>query len=74
MCGFGLYRTAEVVLVSSFDVCTAVQDAVMTNAHKYGLGSRPSYSMMIKMMVPRIFGVDTIHFDLYPGTHPAGML
>ena len=74
VCGFGLYRTAEVVLVSSFDVCTAVQDAVMTNAHKYGLGSRPSYSMMIKMMVPRIFGVDTIHFDLYPGTHPAGML
>jgi hypothetical protein len=74
VCGFGLYRTAEVILVSSFAVCTAVQDAVMTNEHKNRLGRGPSYSMMIKMMVPRIFGVDTIHFDLYPGTHPAGML
>lgn len=74
VCGFGLCRTAEVILVSSFALCTAIQDAVMTNEHKNGLGRGPSYSMMIKMMVPRILGVNTIHFDLYPGTHPANAL
>jgi len=67
--GYGKYLTAKIAMVGSFAVCTGVQTAVLTSAHKNGVGSRPNYSMLVKMMVQETLGVDTIFIDIFPGTH-----
>jgi hypothetical protein len=63
MSGYGKYLTAKKVMVGSFAT------AVLTSAHKNGVGSGPNYSMFVKMMVQESLGEDTIFFDLFPGTH-----
>jgi hypothetical protein len=69
MSGYGKYLTAKKVMVGSFAVCTSVQTAVLTSAHKNGVGSGPNYSMLVKMMVQESLGEDTIFIDLFPGTY-----
>jgi hypothetical protein len=67
--GYGKYPTAKIAMVGSFAVCTGVQTAVLTSAHRNGVGSGPNYSMLVKMMAQETLGVDTIFMDIFPGTH-----
>ena len=67
--GYGKYRTAKIAMVGSFAVCTGVRTAVLTSAHKNGVGSGLNYSMLVKTMVQETLEVDTIFIDIFPGTH-----